>query len=172
MKRWFKKLFKAWGEEQPSRVYVMPQANSPSHSGVPNADSSNQRAGSGHRERHSFVLREPIPGELIDDTNESWERHGDIMEGHTVESRVISASQEIVKAEDLQSICSVCGKPDNFLVRSEISNRTLCRTCQRVFTRPDESTIIVSPDEYLALWDSYDTWSAFDYQRSNRGGQR
>jgi len=170
LRRFINRILRGRGKGS-SRVYVMPEQAPGSGS-----DCATEKTGepvppdSGHRERRSYIFRRAYPNELIPDDIESWDRHGNIMEGNTVKTRIVTASDELVPAEELQGICSVCQQADSVLLRSEISQRSLCRHCQRVFTRPDGSEIIVSPDEYTILWQNFDTWSAYDHRR--RGGNR
>jgi len=154
------------GESAPqaSRVYVVPDSveeppDEAQHAPPPPAPAS------GHRERRDYAFRQVGSNEVIPEQVESWDRHGNVMEGRTLDVRVLTASMQIVQPGALQTICSVCGKAEDTELRSAVSQRTLCRTCARSFILPTGETITISPDEEIRLLQEFDTWAAFDTNR-------
>jgi hypothetical protein len=89
------------------------------------------------------------------------------MEGSTIELRAVTASGSIVDAKKLQIICSVCGKAEDCDIRSDISHRPLCRTCQCEFIMPNGSKVTVSHAEHRQLLNNYNTWEAYDHKRKD-----
>jgi len=151
-----------------SSVVVIPGSAGPS------SDPSGQNAQeprdltSGHRQSRSFVYRQVGPNEIVSESVESWDRYGNVMEGDSVELRVVTASLHLSTPENLKCICSQCGKAEDTVILSAVSQHTLCRACARSFTLPSGEIIHVTPDEHVALsWD-YDTWAAFDNQQGRR----
>lgn len=124
---------------------------------------------SGHRERHGFTFRQVGLGDTVSDSVESWDRYGSVMEGSTIELRAVTASGRIVEAKKLQIICSVCGKAEDCDIRSDISHRPLCRTCQCEFIMPNGSKVTVSHAEYQQLLNNFNTWEAYDHKRKDPG---
>ena len=117
---------------------------------------------SGHVERKTFRIQEIDPNTTIEDSEESWCRYGDIMEGDTLETLAVTASGELANSKALKIVCSVCNKVDDISIRSDVSHRPLCRICQRKLTLPDGTILTLTPQEYSERVDEYNTWKAFD----------
>ncbi len=97
---------------------------------------------------------------------ERWtEKDASTIIGEEIETRIITASGNVVKPKDITSICSVCNKADSETGRSDISDILLCRVCQRKFKNPSGKTLIVSPSEEQELDRNFNEWEAFDDKR-------
>lgn len=58
------------------------------------------------------------------------------MEGAILPTRAITASGQLADPSKLQTVCSVCNRMEDVVIRSEISPVTLCRVCQHIFEMP------------------------------------
>jgi hypothetical protein len=137
---------------------------------APSAGSSGGTSpGSQHVERKKFVFRQVGPNDIVSESEEQWQQNGGSMEGDTLTTRAITASGQLTDPSKLQTVCSICNRLEDVVIRSEISHAALCRTCQRIFTMPDGRNIVVTPQEYAELTDRFDTWAQYDIKRKGAG---
>lgn len=158
MLRLIRMLLNLWNmRSSRDRVYVMPRSQA--HS---THDDSLEH---GQRERHSYAFQSVRAGDTVTNSCETWTRDGDLLDGNTTELRVITASGRVVEsAEHIVTICSFCGLGEDVEIRSDISQRSLCRTCARQFQKPNGEIITVCPDEQNILLESQDTWAMHDFK--------
>lgn len=145
---------------QPSSAPTLqatPAASSPTATPATNDD--------GHIRRNKVSFKQVSPNDTIAESEESWKRNGKVMEGDTIATKAITASGQVADAANLQSICSICEKMEDTVIRSEISHVPLCRICQRIFEKPDGEEIVVTPEEYRLLEKKFNTWERFDTKR-------
>lgn len=129
------------------------------------ADGVAAESGAGHIERNLLMIQEPELNRPIHDHEERWLRHDDRLTGETLQTMAVTASGELAKPKSLKSVCSVCRKPENCTIRSDISHAALCRTCQRKLTMPNGHTLILTPSEYSERLNNYNTWECLDSGR-------
>lgn len=162
--RYLQRLRSYWstGSNRSQRIYLLsPSVETP----IPNNESATAQ-GRGQRELHSYDFQSVSKESSITDSSESWTRDGDLLEGHTKETRIVTASGRVVEsAEEIIAICSVCGLGEDIAIHSHLSGRTLCRSCARQFESPDGRTYIVTPGEQRLLLETQDTWALYDHRR-------
>lgn len=123
---------------------------------------------SGHVGRRRVAFRPLGENGIFPENEEHHYRRGNVLESNVLKVKAISASGRLVETEDLKSICSVCRRAEDIVIRSHVSRALLCRTCLRRFKCPDGRGIIVTPREYVRLKREFNTWKAFDAKRRRR----
>ncbi len=111
------------------------------------------------------VMKRNGTGEELGGASTIYRRIGNELIGETIEEKVVTADNAVVKSEEVKAICSVCGKPTEERRYSIYSERSLCRLCSREFTMSNGEKGFVSESEKLELEKAYDTWEAFDEAR-------
>ncbi|MEI7850283.1 MAG: hypothetical protein WCH86_00455 [Kiritimatiellales bacterium] len=127
--------------------------------------------GSQHIERKAVIFRRVGPNEIVPETEEQWRQTGGAMEGDILTTRAITASGQLADPSKLQTVCSVCNRLEDVVIRSEISHETLCRVCQRSFETPDGRRITVTPQEHAELTYRFDTWARHDIVKHKGTGK-
>lgn len=148
------------GQASPTQA-AAPASPSGSGTGTP--------TGSQHVERKKMVFRKVGPNDIVSESEEQWRQTGGSMEGDILRTRAITASGQLADPSKLQTVCSICDRLEDVVIRSEISQASLCRMCQRIFTMPDGSKIVVTPREHAELTYRFDTWAQFDIKRKGGG---
>jgi len=121
---------------------------------------------SGERQRTAYKFQSADPSTSLEGSDETWTQQGGVLIGETIKTQTISASGAVTSVENLSQVCCVCNKMDDSDIRSEISHKPLCRTCQCEFEQPDGTRIVVTPAELAQLQKSFNTWERFDHQQS------
>lgn len=145
-----------------------PQNPSPQQSqstALPSGTASVANQQDGHVRRNKISFRPVGPNDVIEESEESWKRNGNMMEGDAMSTKAITASGQIADISSLQSICVICNRLEDTIIRSVISHLPLCRTCQRIFEKPNGEKIVVTPQEYELLDQNFNTWEHFDTKR-------
>lgn len=122
-----------------------------------------------HVERKKIAFRQVGPDDTIPESEEQWQQNGGDMEGDTLTTRAITASGQLADPSKLQSVCSICNRLEDTIIRSEISHVILCRVCQRIFEKPDGGKMVVTPKEFEELSYKFDTWERHDAKRKGGG---
>jgi len=150
------------GHRQPAS---QPISSSPSSVA---SKSSSTSADNAHIQRKKVAFKQVGPNDIVSEMEEQWLQKGSVTEGESVQTRVIAASGQLVSANKLKSVCSICNRLEDTVIRSEQSHVALCRTCQRIFEMPDGKKIVVTPSEYLVLEKEFDTWAKHDAKRKGK----
>jgi len=169
--RAIKKIFSwlgAWFGRSVVEAEVMPDDQNQGYQTHAQQAHDTGQPDSGHSEQRSFLCRQVGINEVIPETMESWDRFGNEMRGETVKLKVVTASHRLTTSDQLKCICSACGKAEDTVIESSISQRTLCRICARSFTLPNGQTIHVTPEEHAMLNWNQDTWAVFDHNQERR----
>lgn len=126
--------------------------------------------GSHHIERKKMTFRQVGPNDDIDSEEKQWRQNGGAMEGETLMTRVITPDGQLADPSELQSVCSQCNRMLDTVIRSDISQLTLCRVCQCAFEMPDGRKVICTQQEFMQLSYQFDTWAQRDFKR--KGGAK
>jgi hypothetical protein len=147
-------------------------APSPAPAATPSSSSGNGSVtptGNQHVERKKVVFRRVGPNDIVSESEEQWRQDNGVMEGDILTTRAITASGQLADPSKLQTVCSVCNRLEDVVIRSEISHVTLCRICQRIVEMPDGRRITVTPQEHAELTYRFDTWAQYDIKRKGDG---
>ena len=97
-------------------------------------------------------------GQRLGGTSHLYTSVGNSDVGERIEQRLVTASGEVVKPEEVRSVCSVCGEPEAGLSRSSVSGEPLCAVCGLAFETEEGRVLLVSKKEYQELYWEYNTW--------------
>lgn len=117
-----------------------------------------------HIERRKMSFRQASPNDIIESKEEQWRQNGNGFENDTLTTRVITSDGQLAAPSELQSVCSQCNRMLDTVIRSEISQVTLCRVCQKKFVMPDGRKVICTPQEFMQLSYRFDTWASHDFK--------
>ena len=153
---------------QPSHPSAGPRSSGPTTQSAPTSGSPSSAQGSHHIERQKMTFRQVSPNDVIDSEEKQWRQNGGAMEGETLMTRVITSDGQLAEPSELQSVCSQCNLMLEVVIRSDISQLTLCRVCQCVFEMPDGQKVVCTQQEFMQLSHQFDTWARHDFKR--KGG--
>lgn len=115
-----------------------------------------------------MAFRQVGPGDVIESEEKQWRQNDGAMEGDTLMTRVITSDGQLADPSELRSVCSQCNRMLDTIIRSDISQLTLCRVCQCIFEMPDGRKVVCTRQEFIQLSNQFDTWARHDFKR--RGG--
>ncbi len=145
-------------------------SSGPAAQPAPTTKSSSAAQGSHHIERQKMAFRQVSPNDVIDSEEKQWRQNGGTMEGDTLMTRVITSDGQLADPSELRSVCSQCNRMLDTVIRSDISQLTLCRICQCAFEMPDGRKVICTQQEFIQLSYQFDTWAQRDFKR--KGGTK
>lgn len=115
-----------------------------------------------HAEQKQIQFQRFQENKPLKTSSEQWKRYGNSFKTTNEQNKVITATKQFAKPDELRGLCQICNDAEKHLFICALTGAQVCKKCLKIHPHPDHP-IPLSPNAHKQLLKQWDEWALKDY---------